>query len=222
MKLTDVCLLLGRKAMRNLDSIWKSRDNTLLLTIVHIVKAMVFPVAMYRCESWVIKKMECWRMDAFELWCWRRLLRVLCTARSNQSILKEISPGRTHAEAIAPILWPPDAKSQLIGKDSVDGKDWGQEEKGTTEHEMVGWHYLLNDMSWANSRRHWRAGRPVCCNPWDHKELDTTEWLNKEQQPVFLLEEFHGQRSLAGYIPWCHKEFWCYRGTNTFTSVYQD
>ena len=87
------CLLLGRKIMTNLDSIFKSRDIT-LLTKVHLVKAMVFPVVMYGCESWSIKKAECWRIDAFELWCWSRLLRVPWNARrSNQSILKEISPG---------------------------------------------------------------------------------------------------------------------------------
>ena len=85
-------LLLGRKAMTKLDSILKSRDIT-LPTKIHLVKAMVFPVVMYRCESWTIKKAECQKIDAFELWCWRRLLRVLWTARrSNQSILKEISP----------------------------------------------------------------------------------------------------------------------------------
>ena len=86
------CVLLGRKVMTNLDSILKSRDIT-LLTKVHLVKAMGFPVVMYRCESWTIKKAECKRIDAFELWCWRRLLRVPWTARrSSQSILKEISP----------------------------------------------------------------------------------------------------------------------------------
>ena len=86
-------LLLGRKVMTNLDSILKNRDIT-LPTKVHLVKAMVFPVVMYGCESWTIKKAEHWRIDAFELWCWRRLLRVPWTARrSNQSILKEISPG---------------------------------------------------------------------------------------------------------------------------------
>ena len=86
-------LLLGRKAMNNLDSILKSRDIT-LLTKVHLVKAMVFPVVMYRCENWTINKVERRRIDAFELWCWTRLLRVPWTARrSNQSILKEISPG---------------------------------------------------------------------------------------------------------------------------------
>ena len=84
------CLLLGRKAMTNLDSILKSRDIT-LLTKFHLVKAVVFPVIMYGCESWTIKKAGCWRIDAFELWCWRRFLRVPWTSRSNQSILKEIS-----------------------------------------------------------------------------------------------------------------------------------
>ena len=91
-KLKDTYLLLGRKAVTNLDSILKSRDITLPIK-VHLVKAIVFPVVMYGCESWIIKKAECRRIDAFELWCWRRLLRVpWTTRRSNQSILKEISP----------------------------------------------------------------------------------------------------------------------------------
>ena len=121
------CLLLGRKAMTNLDSILKSRDIT-LPTKVCLVKAMIFPVVMYGCENWTIKKAGCWRIDAFELWYWRRLLRVPWTARrSNQSILKgislEYSFGRTDTEAEAPILWPPDAKNWLIGKDPDAGKD---------------------------------------------------------------------------------------------------
>ena len=108
------CLLLGRKVMTNLDSILKSRDIT-LATKVHLVKAMVFPVVMYGCESWTVKKAEHRRIDAFKLWGWRKLLRVPWTARrSNQSILKEISPdcsSRTDVEAETPILWPPDAKN---------------------------------------------------------------------------------------------------------------
>ena len=103
------CLLLGRKAMANLDSILKSRDVT-LPTKVHLVKAMVFPVVMYGCE-----KAECQRIDAFELWCWRRLLRVPWTARSNQSILKEISPDYLLEGLMLklklPTLWPPDMKN---------------------------------------------------------------------------------------------------------------
>ena len=109
------CLLLGRNAMTNLDSILKSRDIT-LVTKVHIVKAMIFPVVMYGCETWTIKKAERQRIDTFELWCWRRFLRVRWTARrSNQSVLKEINPkiviGKTDAEAEALPLWPPVAKS---------------------------------------------------------------------------------------------------------------
>ena len=97
-------------------------------TKVHIVKAMIFPVVMYGCESWNIKKAEQHRIDAFELWCWRRILRVLWTARrTNQSILKEINPkystGRTVAEAEGPILWIPDVNNQIFKKDPDTGKD---------------------------------------------------------------------------------------------------
>ena len=119
-------LLLGRKAMTNLDSILKSRD-IILQTKVHLVKAMVFPVVMYGCESWIIKKAERQRTDAFELWCCRRLLRVPWTARrSNQSILKEISPEcsleRLMLEAETPILWPADSfeKTLMLGK--IEGR----------------------------------------------------------------------------------------------------
>ena len=140
-------LLLRRKVMTNLDSILKSRDIT-LPTKVHLVKAMVFPVVIYECESWTVKKAECWRIYAFELWCWRRLLRVPWTARrSNQSTLKDQSCvfiGRTDAKAETPVLWPPHAKSWLTGKDPDTRRDWGQEEKGTTEDEMAGWHHWLD------------------------------------------------------------------------------
>ena len=100
-----------------------------------------FSCVMYGCESWTVKKAERWRIDAFKLWCWRRLLRVPWTARSNQSILKEISPGISLEGMmlkLKPVLWPPHAKSWLIGKDSDAGRDWGQEEEGTTEDEMAG------------------------------------------------------------------------------------
>ena len=141
------CLLLVRKVMTNLDNILKSRDIT-LLTKVHLVKAVVFPVVMYGCQSWTIKKSECQKTDVFALRCWRRLLKVPWTARrSNQSILKEISPvfiGRTDAEAETPILCLPDAKNWLIWKDPYAGKDWRQEKKGMTENEMAGWHHWLN------------------------------------------------------------------------------
>ena len=142
-------LLLGRKVTTNPDSILKSRDIT-LPTKVHLVKAMVFPVVMYGCESWTIKKAEHQSIDAFELWCWRRLLRILWTARrSNQSILKEISPEYSLEGLMLklklPILWPADRKNWLIWKDPDGGKDWRQEEKGTIEDEMVGWHHWLNE-----------------------------------------------------------------------------
>ena len=134
--------------MTNLDSILKSREIT-LPTKVCLVKAMVFPGVIYGCKSWTVKKAECQRIDAFELWCWRRLLRVPWTARrSNQCILKYISPGcslfSTDAEAETLTLWPPHGKSWLIGKDPDAGRDWGQEEKGTTEDEMSGWHHRLD------------------------------------------------------------------------------
>ena len=130
--------------MFNLDNIFKSRDIT-LPTKVHLVKAMVFPVVMYGCESWTVKKAEVRRIDVFELWCWRRLLRVPLTARrSNQSILMEISPGCSLEGLMLKL------KLQYFGHlirrvDSLEnpdaGRDWGQEEKGTTEDEMAGWHH---------------------------------------------------------------------------------
>ena len=140
-------LLLERKVMTNLDSIFKSRDIS-LPTNVYLVKAIVFPLIMYGCESWTIKKVEHQRIDVFELWRWRRFLRVPWTARrSNQSILKEISPdcsSRTDVEAETPILWPLDPKYWLIWKDPDAGKDRRWEEKAMTEDEMVGWHHWLN------------------------------------------------------------------------------
>ena len=127
-------LLLGRKVVTNLDSILKSREIT-LPTKVRLVKAMVFPMVMYGCDSWTVKKAEHQRIDAFELWCWRRLLRVPWTVRrSNQPILKEISPGCLLEGLMLKLklqyFWPPHAKSWLIGKDPDVGKDWRQEEKG--------------------------------------------------------------------------------------------
>ena len=137
----------ARQPTTNLDSRLKSRDIT-LPTKVHLVKAMVFPVVMYGCESWTVKKAECWRIDAFEPWCWRRLLRVPWTVRrSNQSILKEISSGCSLEGLMLKLklqYFGHLMQSWLIGKDSDAGRDWGQEEKGTTEDEMVGWHHRLN------------------------------------------------------------------------------
>ena len=129
--------------MTNLYSIFKSRDIT-LPTKVHLVKAIVFPVVMYGCESWTVKKAERRRIDAFELWYWRRLLRVPRTARrSNQSILKEISPGCSLEGLMLKLKlqYFGYLMRRLIGKDSDAGRDWGQEEKGATEDEMAGWHH---------------------------------------------------------------------------------
>ena len=178
-------LLLGRNAMTSSVSILKSRDIT-LLTKVHLVRAMVFPVVMYGCESWTIKKAEHQRIDVFELWGWRRLLRVPWTARrSNQRKSNPkgnqswIFTGRTDAEAETPMLWPPDVKNWLIGKDPNAGKDWRWEEKGTTEDEMVGWHHQLNGHESEQALGIGDGqGSLACCSPWGRKEWDTTEWLN--------------------------------------------
>ena len=144
-KLKDTCSL--EEKLWPTYSILKSRDIT-LPTKIRLVKAMVFPVVMYGCESWTLKKAECWRIDAFELWCWRRLLRVPWTARrSNQSTLKEICPEYSLEGLMLKLklqLWPPDMKNWPIGKDPDSGKDWRWEEKGMTEDEMVGWHHWLN------------------------------------------------------------------------------
>ena len=138
------------KAMTNPGSVLKSRDIT-SSTKVHLVKAMVFPVVICGCESWTIKKVEHWKIDAFELWCCRSLL-------TTQDPLdnKEIQPvhpkgnqswifiGSTDVEAETLIHWPPDGKSWLVWKNPDAGKDRKQEEKGMTEDEMVGWHHQLN------------------------------------------------------------------------------
>ena len=145
-------------------------------TKVHLVKTMIFPVVMYGCESWTIKKAECRRIDAFELCCWRRLLRVPWTARgSNQSILKEISLGCS-LEGLM-LNWPPQAKNWLIGKDHDAGKDWRQEEKETTEDEMVGWHHQLyeHEFGWTPGVGDGQGGL-ACC-----EELHMTEWLNRTE-----------------------------------------
>ena len=135
------CLLLGRKAMTNLDSILKSWDIT-LLTNVHLVRALDFPVVIYGCESLTLKTAECWRIDAFELWCWRRFLRVPWTSRRpNQSILNEISPEYSLEGLMLELklqYLSPDAKDWFLRKDPDAGKDWRWEEKGTAEDEMVG------------------------------------------------------------------------------------
>ena len=132
---------------------------------------------MYGCESWTTKNAESWRTDAFELWCWRRLLTIPWTARrSSQSILEEINPDYLLDRLITetPTLWPLDANSQLTGKDPDAGKDWRQK-KGAREDEIVGWHYQLNGHELEETQGDSeRQGSLVCCSPRGRKELDMT------------------------------------------------
>ena len=175
-------LLLGGKTMTNLDSILKSRDIT-LLTKVRLVKAMVFPVVIYGCESWTIKKAESQRIDVFELSCWRRLLWVPWTVRrSIQSILKGISPEYSLEGLMLKL------KLQYFGhlmgrtdiwKDPDAGKDWRQEDKRSTEDEMVGWHHQLNGREFELTLGVGDGqGCLACCDSWGRKESGMTERLN--------------------------------------------
>ena len=171
-------LLLGRKAMTNLDSILKSRDITFPMK-VHLVKAIVYPEVRYRSETWALKKAECWRTDAFKL-CWRRILRVPRTSwRSNQSIVKEISPECSLEGLMLKPKLQCFAKSQLFGKEPDAGKDWGQTKKGAIEDEMVGWHHELkgheSDQTPGESEG---QGSLACCNTWGCKDSDITQRLN--------------------------------------------
>ena len=169
--------------MINLDSIFKSRD-IILPTKVHLVTAMVFPVVMYGCESWTVKEAERWRIDAFELWCWRRLLRVPWTARrSNQSVLKEISPGYSLEGMMLKL------KLQYFGHlmrrvDSLEktlmlGGIGGRRRRGRQRMRWLDGITDSMDMSfeWTLGVGDGQGGL-VCCNSWGHKELDTTERLN--------------------------------------------
>ena len=144
---------------------------------------MAFPVVMYGCESWTVKKVECWRIDAFELWCWRRLLRVPWTARrSNQSILKEISPGcflegmmlKLKLQYFGHLMRRVDSLEKTLMLEGI----WGQEEKGMTEDEMAGWHHRLNgcEFEWTPGVGDGQGGL-VCCNSWGRKESDRlSDW----------------------------------------------
>ena len=150
---------------------------------VHIVKAVVFPAVMYGCESWIIKKAEWQKIDAFELWCWRRFL--------SQKEIKPVNPkgnqpgifiGRPDAEAEALILWPLMGRANSLEKTLMLGKIKGREERGATENEMVGWHHW-HDM---NLDKLWEVvrdkGSLVCCSPWGLKELDMScDWATINQ-----------------------------------------
>ena len=168
--------------MTNLDSILKNREIT-LPTKVHLVKAMVFPIVMYGYESWTIKEDEHWRIDAFELRCWRRLLRVPWTARkSNQSIMKEVSPEYSLEGLMLKLKlqYFSDMKNWLTRKDPDAGKDWRWEEKGTTEDEMVGWHHRLDGHEFESAPAGVGDGQGgwLCCSPWGRIESDMTEqWI---------------------------------------------
>ena len=168
-------LLLGRKVMTNLDSIFKSRDIT-LPTKVHLVKAMVFPVVMYGCESWSVKEAERRRIDAFELWCWRRLLRVPWTARrSNQSILNEISPGcslegmmlKLKLQYFGHLMWRVDSLEKTLMLGGIGGRR-------RSERQKMRW---LNGITWLDGREfEWTLGvcdgqgGLACCDSWGCKE----------------------------------------------------
>ena len=170
--------------MTNQDSILKSRDIT-LLTKVHLVKAMVFPVVRYECECWTIKKAKHWKIHVFELWCWRRLLKVPWTSRrSNQSIQNEISPEYSLEGLMLKL------KLQYFGyliqrTDSLEmtlmlGKIDGRMRRG----EMVGWHHQLKGHEFEKALGVGNGqGGLACCSPWGRKESDMTEWLNWKGVP---------------------------------------
>ena len=168
--------------MTNMGNVLKRRDIT-LPTKVLVVKAMVFPTVIYGCESWTIKKDECWRTDALKQWCWRRLLRVPWTARrSNQSLL-EYSTLNIHwkdwSEAL--VLWPPDGKSQLR-KDPDAGKDWRQKEKGA-EDEMTGWHHRLNGHEPEQIPGDSEGRRSLaCCSPMGSQRVGHNLVIEQQQE----------------------------------------
>ena len=179
------CLFLGGKVMTNLDSILKSRDIT-LSTKVHIVKAVVFPVVMYRCESWTIKKTEHWRIDTFELWCWKRLLRVPWTARiSNQSVLREINPEYSLERLM--LKWKFQYFGHLIGrvnpleKTLMLGKIEGRRRGDNRGQD--GWMASRTQWTWvwANSRRWWRTGKPCMLQSMGLQRTGH-DWVTEQQQ----------------------------------------
>ena len=184
--------------MTNLDSILKSRDIT-LPTKVRLIKAMVFPVVMYGCENWTIKKVERWRIDAFELWCWRRLLRVPWTARrSNQSILK-ISPEcslevlmlKLNIKYFGHLM----RRTDLLEKTLMLGRFEGGRRRGW---QRMRWFYGITNRwtwVWVSSGSWWWTGSLVCCSPWPQKESDMTEHLNSIQLNFGLFFANKAQRN---------------------------
>ena len=190
--------------MTNLDSLLKNRDST-LPTKVHLVKAMLFPVVMYGCESWTRKKAECQRNDAFELWCWRRLLRVPWTARkSNQSILKEISPEYL-LEGLMLKLKLQYFDHLTQGTDSSEktlmlAKIEGRRRRGWQRVRWLDGITDSMDMSLSKLPRVGDGqGGLECCSPWDRNELDTTEWLNWSELKGKILKVHGGQAKWFGF-----------------------
>ena len=186
-------LFFGRKVMTNLDSILKSRDIT-LPTKVCLVKVMVFPVVMYGCESWTIKKAEHWGTDAFELWCWRRLLRAPWTARiSNQSILKEINP----EYSLEGLMLKPKiqyfghlmGRTDSMGKNLMLGKTEGRRRRGQQRMKCLGGITDSMDMSLSKFQKLMIDKEAWCaaCSPWGCKELDITEQLNWTELTVYKI-----------------------------------
>ena len=188
-------LALGRKTMTNLDSILKNRDIT-LPTKVRLVKDMIFPVVMYRCESWTMKKAECQWTDAFELWCWRRLLRVLWTARrSNQSILKEISPEYS-LEGLMLWSWNSNTLAMWCKELTQWRRPWFWERLKEGEGDHRGWDGWMASLTW------WTwvwvgdgQGSLACCSPWGHKVghdwvtvLNWSMWQNPKDSFLLKLE----------------------------------
>ena len=164
-----------------------------MLTKVHLVKAMVFPVVMYGCESWTIKKAECQRIDGFAVMLEKTLERPLDYKEIQPVIPKGNHPwiftGRTDAEAETPILWPPDVKNWLIWKDPDAGNVWRREEKGMTEGEIVGWHHWFNGHEFEKIPGVGGSqGGLACCSPWGHKESDMTEQLNWTELNLKLVQ----------------------------------
>ena len=189
--------------MINLDSILKSRDIT-LSTKVRLVKAMVFPVVMFGCESWTIKKAEHRRIDAFELLVLEKTLESPLDCKEIQPVHSKgdqswVFIGRTDAKAETPIFWPPDAQKWLIWKDPDAGKDWGQKEKGKTEEQMAGWHHRLSwhGFGWTLGVDDGQGGL-ACCSSWGLRESDTTERLNWTE-PYIVMNFFLVRRNFKIY-----------------------